>query len=962
MKKLLALLSLFISIISFGQLENANWCFALNTGVSFLPSPAGISSQISNGNPGSSMTCASVSDASGQLLFYTDGINVWNGGNNTIMTNGTGLYGGNVPHAQNVVIAPKPSNPGIYYIFSFSYPKTKGFANPPGRGGFHYSVVDMTLGPSNGIVTFKNISMNNEFGAPIDYAFTSQGGTNQLAMGTKMTTTLHHDQNGIWVVAFLRFNNTCNLSQVTRYAYSYLIRPGGISGVPDGTSPGPTNTNPFALDNLNYYQNSCFLPGVMKISPDGHWLADAEAHMNLYSFNDQTGAVAFNNTIYTAFSHPGGGAGIGTEFSPNSGLLYFSLYNIDEVIQYEIATGQSTTISVPVPAGMQLAIDNKLYLIAGGNLQYTDWLSVIPNPNVQGSGCGFVGQSVSLSPNTHAYTLPQWIHKTQTVIPPTGPWVWMHGDNTPDQPGSYGTMGVSSPTNKPSARYDAATWTDNNNVFWMFGGAKSPTEMYNDLWKYENGGWVWVRGTNLVSQTGIYGTLGVPDGTSQPGARCAASTWFQTDASGRYIWLYGGWTSTGGNPPLDKHNDLWKFNLDTKEWTWVSGSSSLNQYAVYGTKNVPSPSNRPGAKGGHSSWIIDNSGNSDYLYMFGGDGLSTMYGGLQNDLWRFSVSSGQWTWVHGEDNTINPSTILGVYQTYQSEDPANRPGSRGGSITWTDGTNLWLFSGIGAGASTYGHLNDLWVFNANSGNWMWVGGSSSVDQYGTYGTQGTASVNNIPGGRSHSISWKTNDGKFWLLGGFGFSQTSSGEHNDLWKFNPSTYEWTWVDGSNTSTAAPSHGTLQVPALTNNPGGRSRASAWVNSSNNVLWLFGGVRYASPAGNYNDLWKYTGACSANCRQGAQTQVQTPVTVVPLNTIKLAVNPNPVRAALSLSILKNDKRSFAVYAASIADQSGNIVWRNDKFTGNTIDVSSLKTGIYFITVIGEKGEKGSTVFFKL
>jgi len=36
----------------------------------------------------------------------------------------------------------------------------------------------------------------------------------------------------------------------------------------------------------------------------------------------------------------------------------------------------------------------------------------------------------------------------------------MHGDNTPDQIGAYGTKGVPNAGNKPPARYEAAEWTD----------------------------------------------------------------------------------------------------------------------------------------------------------------------------------------------------------------------------------------------------------------------------------------------------------------------------------------------------------------------------------------------------------------------------------------------------------------------------------------------------------------------
>lgn len=34
----------------------------------------------------------------------------------------------------------------------------------------------------------------------------------------------------------------------------------------------------------------------------------------------------------------------------------------------------------------------------------------------------------------------------------TNEWTWMHGDNTAEQSGVYGTVGVSSPSNKPGAR------------------------------------------------------------------------------------------------------------------------------------------------------------------------------------------------------------------------------------------------------------------------------------------------------------------------------------------------------------------------------------------------------------------------------------------------------------------------------------------------------------------------------
>ena len=68
---------------------------------------------------------------------------------------------------------------------------------------------------------------------------------------------------------------------------------------------------------------------------------------------------------------------------------------------------------------------------------------------------------------------------------------------------------------------------------------------------------------------------------------------------------------------------------------------------------------------------------------------------------------------------------------------------------------------------------------------------------------------------------------------------TDGDLNDLWEFNPSTNEWTWMGGSSTPCCnAPGvYGTLGVPAPANIPGGRFAPSIWTDLNGN-LWLFGG----------------------------------------------------------------------------------------------------------------------------
>jgi len=106
-----------------------------------------------------------------------------------------------------------------------------------------------------------------------------------------------------------------------------------------------------------------------------------------------------------------------------------------------------------------------------------------------------------------------------------------------------------------------------------------------------------------------------------------------------------------------------------------------------------------------ASWA-DSSGN---LYLFGGAGGSGQIGTLFNDLWKYSVSTGQWAWIAGTNGTAG----VGVYGTKGTSAASNLPGGRFSSSTWIDGSgNLWLFGGNGfdSAATSTNALNDLWKY------------------------------------------------------------------------------------------------------------------------------------------------------------------------------------------------------------------------------------------------------------
>jgi ribosomal protein S11 len=349
--------------------------------------------------------------------------------------------------------------------------------------------------------------------------------------------------------------------------------------------------------------------------------------------------------------------------------------------------------------------------------------------------------------------------------------------------------------------------------------------------------WTWVGGSNASNASGVYGTQGVASTSNVPGARYGAVSW--TDSSGN-LWLFGGnGNASSGGGCL---NDLWKFNPTAGTWEWVSGSNTASAGGVYGTQGVASTSNVPGAREIGISWT-DSSGN---LWLFGGyeynsSGLSAFL----NDLWKFNPTAGTWEWVSGS----NASGASGVYGTQGVASMSNVPGARQATISWTDTSgNLWLFGGAGYDSmGNFGTLNDLWKFNPTAGTWAWVSGSATFGAGGVYGTQGVASMSNVPGARQAAISWTDSSGNLWLFGGADGSYL-----NDLWKFNPTAGTWEWVGGSNTGGAAGVYGTQGIASASNVPGARQGAMSWTDASGN-LWLFGGV---DASGNYslNDLWEF------------------------------------------------------------------------------------------------------------
>jgi hypothetical protein len=438
---------------------------------------------------------------------------------------------------------------------------------------------------------------------------------------------------------------------------------------------------------------------------------------------------------------------------------------------------------------------------------------------------------------------PATANVTSVEVACVSDWIWVNGLTVASIYGPYGSV---PPGNMPGARENAETWTDPDGNFWLLGGDADYEFQYgggreplSDLWEYNAGQWILVSGTNAAQSPPVWGQMGVAAPGNTPGPRENAATW--TDATGD-LWLFGG----------ANYNDLWKFSPSAAEWTWVGGSNVANQPGTYGTLGTAASGNIPGARSSAVSWT-DASGN---FWLFGGGGNDSVgTAGVLNDLWKYSPTTSEWTWVGGS-NLANQS---GTYGTLGTAASGNIPGQRFAAVSWTDASgNFWLFGGMywiptGVGSATGANYSDLWEYNPGSNQWTWMGGSNQIDQFGTYGTEGIPSSSNAPGGRFSAVSWTDANGNLWLFGGYGAGAGSGGTLDDLWEYSAG--QWTWMSGSENSYQPGVYGSQGTAAPGNVPGARNDAMGWTDKKGN-LWLFGGLGTDSTgkAGWLNDLWEY------------------------------------------------------------------------------------------------------------
>ncbi|WP_282123980.1 T9SS type B sorting domain-containing protein [Algibacter mikhailovii] len=393
MKKALFLIFCVLRLTTYAQNEATNWYFGFNSGIKFNLANNTVSA-LSDGKLNTIEGCATISDDLGKLLFYTDGITVWNR-NNDIMRNGTGLRG-DPSSTQSAIIVPKPNSDTIYYIFTVDDHSFDFFGNPLPHYGLNYSVVDISLDNGLGEIISKNINLLQE-------------------CSEKITAVIKNCITGsIWVIGFASQNSNTDIFD-TFHAFEI-----GDSGVSPLAVKSTFNIS--ILDKRGY----------LKLSPDGTKMACANAidGLYLYDFDANTGKVSNQLPLTIDFKAD---RPYGVEFSPNNQLLYVSSSNdffdfenprnndIESnhkslLTQFNLHATNIDASAITIDdrnlyrGALQLGPNGKIYrALSGTYFNGKNALGVINNPNQLGLACDYKHNAISLGISESSQGLPPFI-------------------------------------------------------------------------------------------------------------------------------------------------------------------------------------------------------------------------------------------------------------------------------------------------------------------------------------------------------------------------------------------------------------------------------------------------------------------------------------------------------------------------------------------------------------------------
>jgi hypothetical protein len=365
MKYVTLILFLLSFNVQFAQYQRNTWYFSSTTKGLQFDLTTNIPSVVNGHTPFSSLHGCGVATnpSTGNVMFYTDGVNVYDS-DNLQMPNGTGLLSG-TSCAQKGRIVMAPGACDKYYIFCNT-------ADDPTSGSVYYSIVDMSL-TGNGTSTFpkgdvetasKNLLIANS--------------------STEALTIIPNPNGNYWLLIPLNTSDAIRIYSITSSGIFYIST----------FNTGTTIAGSFAI---KYSKEAGKIAYISVVENQPALLLDFNSNTGILS-----GVVSIAGTpLGTNTSHYYGFHDV--EFSPDGTKLYLSKYRLSSpagagrIYQYDLNNLSLPIVPIySIPStdvsksctGLQTGPDGKLYFIYI-NLTYSDdrLIGSINSPNISGTGC-----------------------------------------------------------------------------------------------------------------------------------------------------------------------------------------------------------------------------------------------------------------------------------------------------------------------------------------------------------------------------------------------------------------------------------------------------------------------------------------------------------------------------------------------------------------------------------------------
>jgi gliding motility-associated-like protein len=347
MKKVfLLLLNLIIYHLSFAQNSASNWYFGNKAGINFTNNEASVKL---DGAMESFEGCSSISDEEGNLLFYSNGMAVWNK-NHSILTDGSGLKGHESSTQSSIFIA-SPLNQSQFFLF------TTNALEYGLRNELNYSIITINKESGQGEISNKNTLLHDN-------------------VTERLTALKHANNRDTWLITH---------EWGTNNFFSYLITAEGINQEPVRSGVGSIH-----VGGGGYMYNNQNSQGAIKVSPSGDKIAVAlsgSGIVEVFDFNPLDGSISNGSLLNISSPY-------GLEFSPDGSKLYISTLG-SSLYQLNLDPCDGTINTQPILiastgdiylGSMQLGPDKKIYVAR----YKSEYLGIINQPNKAGQHAEFV--------------------------------------------------------------------------------------------------------------------------------------------------------------------------------------------------------------------------------------------------------------------------------------------------------------------------------------------------------------------------------------------------------------------------------------------------------------------------------------------------------------------------------------------------------------------------------------------